>query len=574
MLAHALQLDTPIAGVRRTDLMNVHVPPQPQNSGQPQNAGPASQGYGILVEPLRGEVQVRRNGMLLAKSSQARVMYETRMAPAIYFPRSDLMVDLSQKVGLQTFCPFKGTACYHDLKLADGRIGNGAWVYETTQPEAAQIAGYVGFVPDCETEFDLGGNRLEPPEYGNISGTLVDWLLREAAFIPTPEDFTKVFAQKLLEQGVYLSRLSVLAWSLHPQIAGKNFIWEKATDEVSLYTPSYEIYEHPAYNASPLRHVSKGLGGVRHRIDQDASDDAFPILSDLRAAGATDYVAMPLPFSDGRINVLTVASDHPDGFTTANLGLIFECSAVIARYYEVFMQRENAQSLLETYVGKRTGARVLGGRIRRGEGDEIDAAIMFCDLRGSTLLEEQLGRSDYIKLLNGFFETASTIVHDNGGEVLKFIGDAVLAVFPAGDDPEQARAQALKSARTIAPALAQVAAENALSSLECASGIAYGTVTYGNVGSRERLDFTVIGQAANIAARLGDYGKTLGHQIVVSQNSLPASCKNSTGLGALKLHNVSQPVESYAVEPFLTAPPVQQQPELKGPPPAPKSMAR
>lgn len=572
-----LRKETPrIAGVRRTNLMNVHVPSQPQNSGQPQNAGPAHQGYGILVEPLRGEVEVRRNGILLAKSNRARVMYETRMAPTIYFPRSDLTVDLSQKVGLQTFCPFKGTACYHDLKLEDGRIGNGAWVYETTQPEAAQIAGYVGFVPNAETEFDLGLNQLQPPQYGNISGTLVDWLLREAAFIPTPEDFTKAFAQKLLEQGVYLSRLSVLAWSLHPQIAGKNFIWEKATNEVTLYTPSYEIYEHAAYNASPLRHVSKGLGGVRHRIDQDESDDAFPILSDLRAAGATDYVAMPLPFSDGRINVLTVASDHPEGFSTANLGLIFECSAVIARYYEVFMQRENAQSLLETYVGKRTGARVLGGKIRRGEGDEIDAAIMFCDLRGSTLLEEQLGRRDYIKLLNGFFETASTIVHDNGGEVLKFIGDAVLAVFPAGENAEQARAQALKSARSIAPALAQVAAENALPSLECASGIAYGTVTYGNVGSRERLDFTVIGQAANIAARLGDYGKSLGHQIVVSQNSLPESCQDSTGLGALKLHNVSQPVESYAVAPFLTAPEVQVplEPQMKGPPAAPKPAAQ
>ncbi len=147
-------------------------------------------------------------------------------------------------------------------------------------------------------------------------------------------------------------------------------------------------------------------------------------------------------------------------------------------------------------------------------------------------------------------------------------------MFPAGDDPEQARTQALKSARSIVPALAQVAAENALPYLECASGIAYGTVIYGNVGSRERLDFTVIGQAANIAARLGDYGKTLGHQIVVSQNSLPESCQTSTGLGALKLHNVSQPVESYAVAPFLTAPPVQPRPELKGPPPAPKSMAK
>lgn len=548
--------------------MNVHVPPQPHSPG-PQNHG-----YGILVEPLRGEIQVRRNGSLLAKSSRARVMYETRLPPTIYIPRSDLTVDLSNKIGLQTFCPFKGTACYHDLKLADERVNNAVWIYENTLPEAAQIEGHVGFVTDPNTEFDLGSNKIAPPEYGNISGPLIDWILREAAFIPTPEDFTRALSYKLLEQGVYLSRLSVLAWSLHPQIAGKNFIWQKATDEVSIYAPSYEIYEHPAYNASPLRHVSKGLGGVRHRIDRDEDEDAFPILTDLRAAGATDYVAMPLPFSDGRINVLTVASDHPDGFSTANLGLIFECSAVIARYFEVFMQRENAQSLLETYVGKRTGARVLGGKIRRGEGDEIDAAIMFCDLRGSTLLEEQLGRRDYIKLLNGFFETASTIVHDNGGEVLKFIGDAVLAVFPAGEDADLARTQALKSARSIVPALAEIATENALPALECASGIAYGTVTYGNVGSRERLDFTVIGQAANIAARLGDYGKALGHQIVVSKNSLPGTCQNSTPLGALNLHNVTQPVESYAVAPFLKAPAPKLQPPPNGSPPSPEPVTK
>ncbi|MEP0154780.1 DUF427 domain-containing protein [Pseudophaeobacter sp.] len=557
--------------------MNAHVPPPPNSAGPnstgPQNRGPQNHGYGILVEPLRGEVQVRRGGCLLAKSTRARVMYETRVQPTIYIPRDDLVVDLSNKVGLQTFCPFKGTACYHDLKLEDGRVDNAVWIYENTLPEASQIAGHVGFVSDPDTLIDLGSNQIAPPEYGNISGPLVDWLLREAAFLPTPAEFTKAFAEKLLEQGVNLSRLSVLAWSLHPQIAGKTFTWQKATNEVTTYAPSYEIYEHPAYNASPLRHVSKGLGGVRHRIDTEDSDDAFPILSDLRAAGATDYVAMPLPFSDGRINVLTVASDHPNGFSTANLGLIFECSAVVARYYEVFMQRENAQSLLETYVGKRTGERVLGGKIRRGEGDEIDAAIMFCDLRGSTLLEEQLGRHDYIKLLNAFFDTASTIVHDNGGEVLKFIGDAVLAVFPAGEesgqDADQARAQALKSARSIVPALAEVAAEHDLPELKCASGIAYGTVTYGNVGSRERLDFTVIGQAANIAARLGDYGKTLGHQIVVSQNSLPGSCQNATPLGALSLHNVSQPVESYALAPFLTAPDRKPQPEPGGPPPVP-----
>ena len=225
---------------------------------------------------------------------------------------------------------------------------------------------------------------------------------------------------------------------------------------------------------------------------------------------------------------------------------MFECSSVISRYYEVFMQRENAQSLLETYVGKRSGSRVLGGEIRRGDGDEIDAAIMFCDLRGSTMLEETLGRADYIKLLNEFFETTSNIIDEHGGEILKFIGDAVLAVFPAEGDAANARAQALASARDIVARLKQLREEDNTHNCDCSIGIAYGNVIYGNVGSQERLDFTVIGRAANIAARLGDYGKSLGHRIVVTDD-FSVSTTPTADLGRVALHNVSKPVRCIAI---------------------------
>lgn len=508
--------------------------------------------YGIVVEPLHGLVTARRKGTILAQSTRAKVMYETRLPPAVYFPAEDVKAPLSGHTLLQTFCPFKGTARYRDILLPGDGVQNGVWSYDDALPEAAAISGHIGFMPSAEAEVELGGNRVEMPDYGNISGPVIDWLLRGATQAATPEELTSALAQKFVEQGISLSRLSVMAWSLHPLIAGKNFIWQRKTGEVTTYAPSYEIHDHPAYQNSPLRHVSNGLGGVRHRLDSCRSADAFPILEDLRKEGATDYVAMPLRFSDGRINVLTLTSDHPDGFSTANLGLIFECSEVIARYYEIFMQRENAQSLLETYVGKRTGARVLGGEIRRGDGDEIDAAIMFCDLRGSTRLEEQLGRQDYIALLNQFFETASTMVHDNGGEVLKFIGDAVLAVFPAGGDPEKARTHALNSARAIVARLEELAGNGDGPRCEAAIGIAYGRVTYGNVGSRERLDFTVIGQAANIAARLGDYGKTVDYPVVVSQDIL-ADPSLGIPLGAVSLHNVSQPVTCFAI-PAAAAP--------------------
>ncbi|WP_282021984.1 DUF427 domain-containing protein [Ruegeria faecimaris] len=514
--------------------MNVHVTPN-------------IKGYGISVEPLVGRIAIYRDEILLAESFDAKVMYETRLPPMIYIPRQDVHVDLSDETELQTFCPFKGTATYHDVVLADQRLANSVWAYENALPESAAIQGHIGFMPTAYTRIELGENNLRNPEDGNISGPLIDWLMRGASDLSTPEAFTKALAEKMLEHGIAIQRLSILAWSLHPLIAGKHYIWEKDEAEISTNVPTYEIHDHPAYINSPLRHVSNGMGGVRQRLNDENPQHSFPIMEDLRAKGATDYVAMPLPFSDGRTNVLTLTCDHPDGFTTANLGLVFECSSVIARFYEVFMQRENAQVLLETYVGKRTGARVLGGEIRRGDGDEIDAAIMFCDLRNSTLLEEKLGRAAYINLLNDFFETVSGIVDENGGEVLKFIGDAVLAVFPAGEDSTLACENAQRSAVGIVERLGELRKSGSDMHCDCSIGVAYGRVTYGNIGSRERLDFTVIGQAANVAARLGEYSKIVNHRIVVTKDIVPA-CTDALPLGEVKLHNVSQPVCSYALK--------------------------
>ena len=505
-----------------------------------------SASYRINVEPLSGRVTAYHNEVVLASSDAAKVMYETRLPAMIYFRIQDIVTDLSEKTNMQTFCPFKGTANYRDIQIADETISNAAWSYESALSDSHEIQGHVGFMPNVVSKYDLAGNILKTDNYGNISGPLIDWLLRDAAYLSTPEEFTNALTLKLRENGIEISRLSVLIWSLHPSIAGKNYVWEKESGQVTTLAPSYEIYDHPAYLSSPLRHVSNGLGGVRHRITEQDPKNSFPIIKDLRAKGASDYVAMPLPFSDGRTNVLTITCDHPNGFSTENLGLIFECSAVISRFYEVFMQRENAQSLLETYVGKRSGARVLGGEIRRGDGDEINAAIMFCDMRNSTLLEEKLGRDDYISLLNYFFETTSTIVHEHGGEILKFIGDAVLAVFPAGEVTSAACKKALKSAREIVADLTDQSTDDGVGVCDCSIGIAFGRVTYGNVGSRERLDFTVVGKAANVAARLCDYGKPLGHRIVATQDVLDAN-SGAIDLGLVELHNVSEPIHSFAV---------------------------
>ncbi|MFK7750980.1 MAG: DUF427 domain-containing protein [Sedimentitalea sp.] len=502
--------------------------------------------YGIDIQVLPHRVAVYQGDTLLAASTRAKVMYETRLPAAIYIPLEDVVVPVSEQTRLKTFCPFKGTARYRNIELDGETLENALWSYDVALPESRDIEGYVAFMAGSYTDIDLGENTLEIAPDSSVSGPLIDWLVQEAPRLQTPAEFTGALAQKLVETGLPLLRFSVMIWSLDPLIVGKNYIWDRGLDTVTTYAPPYEIHSSPAFRNSPLRHVSNGFGGVRQQINADQSEGAFPIVADLRKKGATDYVAMPLRFSDGRPHVMTLTSDRDGGFSTADLGMVFECASLIARFYEVFVQKENAQSLLETYLGKRTGARVLGGEIRRGDGDEIDAAIMFCDLRHSTRLEETLGRKDYIALLNQFFETVSDIIQDHGGEVLKFIGDAVLAVFPAGDDATDARARALHSATQIVTQLKEQGGENQEHGAECAIGIASGPVTYGNVGSRERLDFTVIGRAANIAARLGDFGKTRDHSIVVTQD-IASTSDNATEIGEISLRNVSQPVLCYAV---------------------------
>lgn len=506
---------------------------------------PSRSGYNIDVRPLEGRVTLYRDATILATSTRALVMYETRLRPTIYFPRDDVMVDLTEMSDLRTFCPFRGTARYNGIKLDGDILENAVWSYEKPLPEGRIVDGHVAFMPNAYTHVDLGDNQLLEDQNASVSGPLIDWLFRDASAARNSEQFTRSLAEAMMDHGIPVSRMTVMVWSLHPQIAAYGFTWKRDEPELTTVTPSYEMYDHPDFLNSPLRHVSAGLGGVRQRLDEPRFKASFPIMEDLRAQGATDYVAMPLPFSDGRKNVLTLTSDHPDGFSTNDLGTIFECITVISRYYEVFSQRWTAQALLETYLGKRTGARVLGGEIRRGDGDEIDAAIMFCDLRGSTRLEEQLDRRAYIALLNRFFDTVSDVVHAHGGEVLKFIGDAVLAVFPQGETANEAATEALIAAREI---VAQIDAKNIErpdTHADCVIGIDFGRVTYGNVGSQQRLDFTVIGQAANIAARLAEQGKYVDRRIVLS-DTVAGCCPNLTEIGEIELRNVSEPVMCFA----------------------------
>jgi adenylate cyclase len=507
--------------------------------------------YRIAVEPVASRVRVRIDGQIVADSTDVLVMHETYRPLQCYFPKADLIDGLLAPSPFRTFCPFKGTSHHWHLQLPGRILENKAWSYETPLEEARAVGGYIAFYPDVVEDLSADQPLLEA-ESAQIGGSpLIDWLMKQAWLCTTPAELTEQFAQRLLMIGMPLWRFNVSIWTLHPELAGQRFNWARDGGGVVESDTPHGILQTPAYLNSPVHHVSEGLGGVRQRLDLDEPEFQFPILEELRANGGTDYVAMPLPFSDGQFQTMTMATDHPDGFSTAILGQVFEAALALGRFYEVLTLRRNATDLFDTYLGARTGRQVLQGLTRRGDGEDIRAAIIFCDLRDSTVLAASLSRPIYLDLLNDFFECAAGPILAGGGEVLKFIGDAVLAIFPLeGDEADEAKIsaacqRACKAAREIVARIAAIPARSDRPPVQCAIGLHFGDVMYGNVGAPKRLDFTVIGTAANIAARLSTHCKTLDQSLLLSAEVAAHVPENLRSLGTTRLHNVAEELEVF-----------------------------
>ncbi len=509
--------------------------------------------YRIAIEAAGTRVRLRIDGKVVADSTGVQVMHETYLPSYCYFPKADLSAELLAPSPLRTFCPFKGTAHHWHLRLPGRTIENGAWSYETPLQEAQAVGGQVAFYPHAIEDLSSEEPLPEAESTQVAGGPLIDWLLREAWLCATPAELTEQFAQHLVLLGMPLWRFNVSIWTLHPELAGQRFTWTREGEGVQESGTPHGALRHPAYLNSPVRHVSEGLGGVRQRLDIDDPEFQFPILEELRANGGTDYVAMPLPFSDGQFQTMTLASDRPEGFSTAHLGRVFEGIFALGRFYEVLTLRRNTTVLFDTYLGQRTRRRVLGGLTQRGDGEDIRAAILYCDLRDSTTLAESLSRETYLDLLNDFFERAAEPVLARGGEVLKFIGDAVLAIFPLEGDQgdDEAMGQACRRARQAAQEIvSRIAAAPARADRpppRCAIGLHFGDVMYGNVGAPSRLDFTVIGTAANIAARLSAQCKELEQPLLMSAEIARHAPENLHSLGLRQLHHVAQDVEVFVV---------------------------
>ena len=360
-------------------------------------------------------------------------------------------------------------------------------------------------------------------------------------------EFLEAFAHELRAAGVDVSRITTGVPILHPQIFSFSGLWQLETGTTErLYRAGPDA--QATMTKSPIRIAYEGGGPVRCDLAAPAQDGEFAILADLRRDGYTDYIVYAVPFADGSHKALSFATMRRGGFNRDELALFEATIPAVAFNLEVQALRRTARTLLDTYVGQQSGGRVLEGQIRRGAGETIRAVIWLCDLRGFTNLSETLPRDALIDLLNCYFGPMCDAVAAQGGEVLKFIGDAMLAIFPIGADAAQTCAAALLAAGQAQTALAK---ENlrrqgsGLPQIDYGLALHVGDVLYGNIGSDTRLDFTVIGPAVNLTARIELMCRQLGRSLLLSSDFVSVGGISAESLGSFPLKGIAAEQEIF-----------------------------
>ncbi|MBP1886741.1 adenylate/guanylate cyclase domain-containing protein [Sinorhizobium mexicanum] len=391
------------------------------------------------------------------------------------------------------------------------------------------------------------------PINNSVSEILLDkvaaWLMRASLSDETLETLVRGFCERLAAAGLPLMRVHLSFSMLHPLYDALGFTWWRGKGvEVSGLRHEELALNPDRFLRSPYYYLlNNNLDHVRRRIDLSEPSE-FPIFDELKEHGATDYLAFmqPLGTDSEHGMVGSWTTDRHGGFTDDVIAALLKLQNHLAVAAKVAVLGKLADNMLTTYLGANAGRRVMSGQVRRGDGETVRAVLVMADMRGSTMLAEKEGRQAYIETLNGFFDAIATPFNRNGGQILSFVGDGFIAVYPCGRHKEPSEIASREALAAVSAATARVAALNAERKKQGRDPIGYGiglhvgNVMFGNVGLRDRLTFSVFGSAVNEVQRLQNLTKKYAHNVVASEAFVNYCGGDWATLGQEKLRGVRQ----------------------------------
>lgn len=381
------------------------------------------------------------------------------------------------------------------------------------------------------------------------------WLLERALTDADLDQTVSGLGRKLVQGGVPVVRINFGSLLLHPVLGALDITWDAVSDTCRSQAAPRAAAKTPEFQNAPFfQMVKHNVAFERHRLDDPKVRAQYQLFEALGGTGITDYIALfvsygrklPMEWADLPAGVegslASFATKRSGGFTAAEVDNIKRLSAPFALAMKAASERSLAKALLETYLGKASGANVFDGLVDRGDGRVIECCLWYSDLRHSTAMATELDIDSYFATINDYFDCAADAVLDHGGEVLKLIGDAVMAIFPFEDGARPPGDMCQAAVMTARDALARLVdknrtrAEQGLTEIDFGIGLHAGKVMYGNVGTARRLDLTVTGSAANEVARLEGLCKRIGVPVIASQQ-FKALC--SADLVPLGRHDVA-----------------------------------
>jgi adenylate cyclase len=376
------------------------------------------------------------------------------------------------------------------------------------------------------------------------------WLSKYDPTDQKPDDLIHRFITGINILGVDVYRSSLWLPTSHPELWGTQIVWTIEHGS-QVFRRDHEISSTPIYLNTPGEAVHKERKALRWRLDNN-EDLPYSLLEDVKNEGGTDYLIVPFYTDNAREQPwITFATKRIGGFSTLEIKTVKEFCTQLSWKARVMIAEMASKSLLSVYLGENAAQRVINGEFKRGTGEKKNAIIWFCDLREFTKYGDTHSPEDIVKILDQYFETIAGPIEDAGGEILKFIGDAILAIFPltepltdACENVLNAAEQALKDLKAWSHQTSDQTSDQARPNLETGIALHIGNVLYGNVGGRSRLDFTVIGSAVNEASRLESLCKDTYPLLVTKefQQHISEGILTSVGkkqfVGIDKLHEI------------------------------------